>query len=147
MLALKGCQLTVISKHGQLATLYRKSQYTPQLDAQLILITKSMSAHQGAPPQMACIDWSIDRACEIGNQYSLPDDMRYHLMMSRFCDRVTKIMSGNNASQLGMPADGDRVLLMNVLEEDLNTMEAQFAGKLSRKLHLTQISLIRNRIF
>jgi len=82
---------------------------------------------------MASVDWSIDRACEIGNQYTLPDDMRYHLILSRFCDRVTRIMSGNTANPLGMPEDGERVLLMNVLEEDLNTLEAQFNGKLSRE--------------
>lgn len=45
-------------------------------------------------------------------------------------------MSGNNSSPLGMPADGERVLLMNLLEEELNTLEAQFAGKLSRESSL-----------
>lgn len=94
-----------------------------------------MAAHQGAPPLMGCFDWSIDRACELGNPYTLPDDMRYHLILLRFCDRVTRIMSGNNSSPLGMPADGERVLLMNILEEDLNTLEAQFDGKLSRGFH------------
>ncbi|KAE9369652.1 hypothetical protein N431DRAFT_427821 [Stipitochalara longipes BDJ] len=108
------------------------------------IVSQYMSAHQGAPPQMAGIDWSIDRACEVGNQYTLPDDMRYHLILSRFCDRVTRIMSGNNASPLGMPADGDRVLLMNVLEQDLNTIEAQFDGKLSQ---LDAIHLIETRLY
>jgi hypothetical protein len=93
----------------------------------------SMSAHQGTPPLMGCFEWSIDRACEVGNSYTLPDSMRYHLILLRFCDRVTKIMSDNNASPLGMPPDSERVLLMNVLEEDLNTLEAQFDGKLSRE--------------
>ena len=92
-----------------------------------------MSAFQGAPPLLGCFDWSIDRACEIGNHYTLPDDMRYHLILVKFCDRVTKIMSGNLSSPLGMPADGERVLLMNVLEDDLDTLEAQFSGKLSRE--------------
>jgi hypothetical protein len=92
-----------------------------------------MSAFQGAPPLLGCFDWSIDRACEIGNHYTLPDNMRYHLILVKFCDRVTKIMSGNNSSPLGMPADGERVLLMNVLEDDLDTLEAQFSGKLSRE--------------
>ena len=91
---------------------------------------------------MASVDWSIGRACEIGNQYTLPDDMRYHLILSRFCDRVTRIMSGNNASPLGMPEDGERVLLMNVLEEDLNTIEAQFSGKLSRELNFPSTPLL-----
>jgi hypothetical protein len=101
-----------------------------------------MSANQGAPPLLGCFDWSIDRACEIGNPYTLPDDMRYHLILLRFCDRVSKIMSGNNSSPLGMPADGERMLLMNVLEEDLNTLEAQFSGRISREFqYLDLLSL------
>jgi hypothetical protein len=103
-----------------------------------MLMATSMSAAQGAPPLMGCFDWSTDRACEIGNPNTLPDDMRYHLIFLRFCDRVTKIMSGDNSSPLGMPADGERVLLMNVLEEDLNTLEAQFRGKLSRECQIPQ---------
>lgn len=92
-----------------------------------------MSAVQGAPPLLGCFDWSIDRACELGNANTLPDDMRYHLILMRFCDRVTKMMSGDNSSPLGMPADCERGLLMNVLEEELNTLEAHFRGKLSRE--------------
>jgi len=45
-------------------------------------------------------------------------------------------MSGNNASPLGMPPDSERVLPMNILEEDLNILEAQFDGKLSRETFL-----------
>ncbi len=85
---------------------------------------------------MGCFDWSIDRACEVGNPYTLPEDMRYHLIFLRFCNKVTKIMSGNNSSSLGIPADSERVLLMNLLEEELNTLEAESNEKLSRKLPL-----------
>ena len=85
---------------------------------------------------MGGFEWSIERACEVGNSYTLPDSMRYHLKLLRFCDRVTKIMSGNNASPLGMPPDSERVLLMNILEEDLDILEAQFDGKLSRETFL-----------
>jgi len=82
---------------------------------------------------MTCFDWGIDRACEVGNSYTLPDDMRYHLILLRFCDRVTKLMSGNMSSPLGLPADSERVLLMNLLEEDLDALEATLIGKLSRQ--------------
>jgi hypothetical protein len=85
---------------------------------------------------MGCFDWSIDRACEVSNPYTLPDKMRYHLIFLRFCDRITKIMSGTNSSPLGMPEDGERVLWMNFLEEDLNILEAHFNGKLSHEFPL-----------
>ena len=57
-------------------------------------------------------------------------------------------MSGNNASPLGMPPDSERVLLMNVLEEDLNTLEVQFDGKLSREslllLGISHLLIVEN---
>ena len=37
-------------------------------------------------------DWTIDRACEIGNMYTLPDELRFKLVIQRYCHRVTKTM-------------------------------------------------------
>lgn len=40
----------------------------------------------------APFDWTIDRACEIGNIYTLPDELRFKLIIQRYCNRVTKAM-------------------------------------------------------
>jgi len=41
---------------------------------------------------IAPFDWTIDRACEIGNIYTLPDELRFKLIIQRHCNRVTRAM-------------------------------------------------------
>jgi len=81
----------------------------------------------------SCFDWSIDRACEPGNPYSLPDGMRHHLIIQRFSHRINSIMSGNASDPLGLPSDSERYMMMNLLNKELDMMEAKFQHQLSSK--------------
>jgi hypothetical protein len=98
------------------------------------LTLKSMAVAVGYPPTGSCFDWSIDRFCELGNTHTLTDDLRYHLIIQRFCYRVSRVMSANVCDPLGLPPDSQHPLMMKVLEHDLNTLEGQIFGKLSRKI-------------
>jgi hypothetical protein len=92
-----------------------------------------MAVSFGYPSTGSCFDWSIDRACETGNLYSLPDDMRYHLIIQRLCHRITKTMSSNVSHQNGLPPDNERYLMMNLLENDIDAAEGQFGHNISGK--------------
>ncbi len=52
---------------------------------------------------IAPFDWTIDRACENGNIYTLPDELRFKLIIERFSNRVSKAMQSINHD----PVDGD----------------------------------------
>jgi len=99
-----------------------------------LLIVFSIAVAVGYPPTGSCFDWSVDRACEIGSVHTLTDDLRYHLIIQKFCYRVSKVMSGNVADPLGLPPDSQHPLMMRVLEHDLNALEAEIFGKLSCKI-------------
>lgn len=90
-----------------------------------------MTVAVGYPPTGSCFDWSVDRACETGNAHTLTDDLRYHLIIQKFCYRVSKVMSANVSDPLGLPPDSQHPLMMKVLEHDLNALEGQIFGKLS----------------
>jgi hypothetical protein len=94
------------------------------------MVSQYTVANIGYPPTGACFDWSIERACESGNEYSTPDDLRYHLIIQRFCHRATKIMSSNISDPLGLPAYDQHDLMMSLLEHDCATMEGQLSDKL-----------------
>jgi hypothetical protein len=94
----------------------------------------SIAIAVGYPPTGCCFDWSVDRACETGNAHTLTDDLRYHLIIQRFCYRVSKFMSANVSDPLGLPPDDQHPLMMKILEHDLNTLEGQIFGKLSCKI-------------
>jgi hypothetical protein len=92
-----------------------------------------MVTYFGYPSTVSCFDWNIDRACETGNPYSLPDDMRYHLIIQRLCHRITKAMSSNVSHQNGLPADNERYVMMNLLERDIDAIEGQLGQNISGK--------------
>lgn len=75
----------------------------------------------------------VDHACHPGNTFTLPDNMRYHLMLQRFCHKTAGIMSGNNAHAFGLPSDDERALLMDVLEHELDVLEGEISVHLSSR--------------
>jgi hypothetical protein len=83
---------------------------------------------------MVCLfDWTIDRACEVGTKYTLPDEIRHHLIMQRICYRITKAMSGNGSDPSGLPLENERYILLNMFETDINTAEGEFGKHVSGK--------------
>ena len=68
-------------------------------------------------------DWAINRACELGNKYTLPKDLRHHLLIYKFFSRVNQVMAGNICSATGHPAEVDQSSSMSLLECDFEDLE------------------------
>lgn len=68
-------------------------------------------------------DWAIDHACEIGSNYTVPENLRYHLLIRRFLARVDKAMTKRTRSPTGQPMQKESDGLMRLLECDLEDLE------------------------
>jgi hypothetical protein len=76
-------------------------------------------------------DWAIDRACELGSIYTLPDDLRYSLIIQRFSYRISQVMSENRESLTGLPTENEIGKLLAMLEAELGELERTLGEKLS----------------
>lgn len=104
----------------------------------------------------APFDWTIDRACEIGNIYTLPDDIRFKLIIQRYCNRVTKIM-WNIVYDVSTAQLSNRPLSfveswerdMTTLEIELNKFESEHAQLFSTmdRLYLAAARLNLNSFY
>lgn len=94
-----------------------------------------MSANFGQPPMVSCFNWAINQVCEDGQNETL-HDIRNQLIIQRFCHRATITMTSHTADPIGLPSDNEFGVIMNMLEDDLNTLTSQFNGILSSKLCL-----------
>jgi hypothetical protein len=56
-------------------------------------------------------------------------------MIQRFHHRTTVVMSQNVSDPLGLPPDDQHSIVLKLLEHDLNALEGQIWGNLSRKSH------------
>lgn len=91
----------------------------------------SVIAVVGQLPNAPISDWIVDRACEIGNEYTLPDSLRFKLMIHKFCDRVTRTMYSNSHDPLGLQPPGDLAALMSAWETGLGSLELEFCQQWS----------------
>jgi len=82
-----------------------------------------MTTNYGYHMNATLFNWKINQACEDSDEYSLPVDLRHHLTVQRFSHRVVKVMSGNSDHPFGTPTDGERILLMNLLEREIYDIE------------------------
>lgn len=112
-----------------------------------ILLTKySSSAVSGQLPT-APFDWTIDRACELGNIYTLPDALRFKLIVQRYCHRVSKAMCSISydcmSPQTPPPGEPSSFMMswqndMAAFESELDILEQengpQFSGKLPLRM-------------
>ena len=92
-----------------------------------------MNSAAGFPPMLSCFDWTVDRACEASSPYAVPDGLRYHLIVQRYCHRVSKVMSENASDPAGLPSENGHQLLMSLLEHDLEVLKAQYWDGVSGK--------------
>jgi hypothetical protein len=83
---------------------------------------RSVATCAGQPPLFSS-DWTIDRACETGNVYTIPDNLRYHLLLQRFLVRVDKAMADRTRSPTGQPIERESDGSMGLLESDLEELE------------------------
>lgn len=96
-----------------------------------------MTLNFGYPP-MLWHEWAMDRACEAGSIYSLPDDLRRLLMVQRFSYRVAKAMSNNSSDSLGLPSENENSLIMDILTRDLDNIEGHFGEGASSKFQTSK---------
>jgi hypothetical protein len=79
---------------------------------------------EGQPSNFS-FDWALDQACEIGNKYTMPENLRYYLLIHKYIARVNTVMSGNDRSPTGYPSDIESCVLMKMLEGDFVGLESQ----------------------
>ena len=91
---------------------------------------RSLNASAGQPSTFSC-DWAIDRACEVGNKYTLPENLRCHLLIYRFIARVNTVMTESAQSPTGYPPEAESCVLMAILEKDLGDLERQISCKMN----------------
>lgn len=128
--------------------LYRRTKVTQDLlcSTKLLSLTSSSVTTSAGQPSLFSSDWTIDRACEPGNNYTVPDNLRYHLLIQRFLARVDEAMSKRTCSPTAHAVQRESDGLMRLLECDLEDLE-RWIGKEaggSKTIHL--ISLKRTRL-
>jgi transcriptional regulatory protein LEU3 len=84
-------------------------------------------------PSLFSSDWAIDHACEVGNSYTVPDNLRYHLLIYRYMVRVNKAMAKRTRSPVGQPTERESDGLMKLLECDFEDLERQIGDKAGSK--------------
>lgn len=92
----------------------------------------SVATGYGQPPS-TIYDWALEPASLRDADYRLPDELAIRLRIEKFCDRVTKALYSSKPE----PAESmsaDKLLVVQVLENELRDMDVEFDGKLSGKL-------------
>jgi hypothetical protein len=78
-------------------------------------MANSVTMSIGQPSTLPC-DWAINRPCELGNKYTLPDNLRHRLLIYKYIARVNSVMAGNDGSPTGYPDENESCVLMAMLE-------------------------------
>jgi len=91
----------------------------------------------------APFDWTVDQACQLGNIYTLSEDLRFKLLVHRYCNRITQLMCGISNESMDFQSPSDRVTFltswendMAMLETELDTIEQQHQQGLSMIDHM-----------
>ena len=97
----------------------------------------SMTASAGQPSTFSG-DWAIDQACETGNRYTLPENIRCQLLIYKFIARVNKVMTESDQSPTGYPPEAESYVLMSMLETDFSTLERQIGHKITGTVEISR---------
>lgn len=80
-------------------------------------------------------------SCQAGNLYTVPDDLRFKLILQRYCNRVTKVVYGDLREPQDASSPGDQPNFMltwesnlNALNHELDTIEQEYSHMFSSKL-------------
>jgi hypothetical protein len=82
--------------------------------------------------------WVIETACKTNSKYTIPENLRHHLLISKFITRINFLVAEDKRSETGYPLDRDICVLMNVLEQDFTELELQIGRSLSGMIVLTR---------
>jgi hypothetical protein len=80
-------------------------------------------------------DWAIDNACEVGNKYTVHDNLRHHLLIYKFMAKVNSVLADSDRPTSESASDNERVILISVLERDFTDLERQIRHKISGQSH------------
>jgi transcriptional regulatory protein LEU3 len=69
----------------------------------------------------------------VGNSYTVPDNLRYYLLIYRFMVRVNKAMTKRTRFPVGQPLEKESDGLMKLLECDFEDLERQIGDKAGGK--------------
>ena len=78
-------------------------------------------------------DWVIEAACETSSKYNVPENLRYHLLISKFITRINSVMAEDTSSETGCPVDRDICVLLNILEQDFIELDLRIGRNLPGK--------------
>jgi hypothetical protein len=91
---------------------------------------QSVTASAGQPSTFSH-DWAIDQACEIGNKYTLPDNLRCHLLIHKYIARINTVMIESGRSPTGYPPESESCVLMEMLEKDFGDLERSMGHRIT----------------
>ncbi|KUJ11501.1 uncharacterized protein LY89DRAFT_226498 [Mollisia scopiformis] len=72
-------------------------------------------------------DWVIDQACILDNQYTLPDNLRYHLLICKFIAKANNVMAERERKS----DENEGLILVAMLEADFADLERQIGHKIT----------------
>lgn len=108
------------------------------------IVCQSSGAVAGHLPN-APFDWMVDRSCELGNIYTLPDSIRFKLMIQRICHRVTQAMSTISYDSITAqsPPPGEVSSLMISWQNDMAHFESELNSlEQEHRLHLSEMDYL-----
>ncbi|KAE8444116.1 hypothetical protein EG329_000898 [Mollisiaceae sp. DMI_Dod_QoI] len=101
-------------------------QKAVRLWAGCYIASQCVSASIGHPSILPS-DWVIDQACDIDNQYTLPDNIRYHLLICKFIARANSVM----AEREGKTDEIEGLTIVAMLEGDFEDLEHRIGHKIT----------------
>jgi hypothetical protein len=107
-----------------------------------ILIIDSVTASIGQS-SIIHADRVIDAACEPNSKYTIPQNLRHHLLISKYITRINSVMAEIKRSETRYPLDRDICVLMNVLERDFVDLETHIGQSLSGVTLFSILALLR----
>ncbi|KAG0648535.1 Regulatory LEU3 [Hyphodiscus hymeniophilus] len=89
-------------------------------------------------------DWVIEAACEQNSKYTLPDNLRHHLLISKFFTRINCLMAENKHLKTSHPLDREICILVNVLEQDFIELKLRIGQSLSGMMYKVSYARLRS---
>lgn len=119
----------MLSRLGSVASLLHK-RISVSIALLFILTLNSVTASIGQSTVLHA-DWVVEAACVEDSKYAIPQNLRHHLLISKFIARINCLMAEDKRSETGHPLERDICVLMNVLEQDFIDLERHIGRSLS----------------
>lgn len=84
----------------------------------------SVATGYGQPPATV-YDWTLAPTTINATNFKLPQEAEARLLIEKFCNKVTKSIYSNENDPVGLTSDAERSILMRILVQDLEDLEAK----------------------